>query len=88
MNLKIKITLLVVMSAVNWWKWFRNETPVEFLLTGVRWNSLRSFGKVLVFRRHSAAAQILQQTIRKIPTQSTHLLHTPFTGQFFRKLVR
>jgi hypothetical protein len=45
---RIKMTLLVVMTAVDSWKSPRTPTLVGFLISGVQWIFLRPFGKVQI----------------------------------------
>jgi hypothetical protein len=52
---KLKMPLLVVMSAVDWWKSAENKNRLGFLPSGVRWIFLRLFGKALTFSTKSLA---------------------------------
>jgi hypothetical protein len=83
-SLNQKDTLLVVMSAVDWWKSLQTETLLGSFASGVRWNILRLVGKLRAMLVSSLAIEILQQSIRTIPTRSSHFVHTQFERLFLR----
>jgi hypothetical protein len=71
------------MSAVDWWKRLQTETLLGLFASGVRWNILRLVGKLRAILVSSRAIEILQQSIRTIPTQSSHFVHMQFARLFF-----
>jgi hypothetical protein len=75
---KIKTPLVVVMSAVDWWKSSKDEALTDFLRSGVRWMVWRLLGKLEGFSSVDRQSRIRAQTIRIIPTRSSQVLHIRF----------
>jgi len=70
-----RLTIVVVMSPVNWWK----SSPVTGLLVffnpSVQWIFLRVFGKAIQFAPRLGVSESLPQIVRIFPTTFSHLLH-------------
>jgi len=74
---KEKLTLVVVMSAVDWWKSARYIRLPVFFAAGVQWILVRGFGKLprKIFPVRSRTMS--PQLVRRILTRCTHDLHNP-----------
>jgi hypothetical protein len=81
-------SLLVVMTAVDWWKSHKQETLIGFLKSSVQWIFLRQFGNPQVIPTTECVKQFHQQSIRTIPTRSSQFLHMRLEYHFFAASIQ
>jgi hypothetical protein len=77
------VKLVVVMSAVDWWKNERAPNRLRFLRPGVRWNFLRRFGKGGKNFDSSYFSIFFPHFTRIFTTDCAHILHTDSLASAF-----
>jgi hypothetical protein len=81
--LKRKRALVVVMTAVNWWKNAPRASRATFFRAPVRWNFLRRFGKHAGLFAARPFAILFPHFVRNFFTRSQQLVHTNSFRNFF-----